>query len=107
MGSLTRSHPSCGSRRMAYWNHKSTSGSLPSEIRQEEEEKKQAELLREAHEAELQRLGDARQRLRELKLRLAELEPLKEKAWDEVTEAEEAQLETELALRAEIAELAA
>mmetsp|Transcript_13021 Transcript_13021/g.27078 ORF Transcript_13021/g.27078 Transcript_13021/m.27078 type:complete len:100 (+) Transcript_13021:1-300(+) len=92
---------------MAYWNHASTSGLLPSEIRKQEELKKEAELLREAQEAERRKHSEGLQRLKELKLQLAALEPLKEKGWDELTEEDEKQMETEVALRDEISGLEA
>lgn len=46
-----------------------------------------------------------KKKLKELKEQLEELDTLKEKPWDELTEEEETQLEGEVDLRAEIAEL--
>eukprot|EP00928_Gymnodinium_smaydae_P067409 TRINITY_DN50372_c0_g1_i1.p2 TRINITY_DN50372_c0_g1~~TRINITY_DN50372_c0_g1_i1.p2 ORF type:complete len:121 (+),score=34.68 TRINITY_DN50372_c0_g1_i1:1090-1452(+) len=88
---------------MAFWKHQS--GILPSEIKALEEKEKQAQLLRDEQAAERQRLSEKRQRLEELKLQLAKIEPLKEKSWDELTEDDEVQLDAEIQLREEIAEL--
>mmetsp|Transcript_47528 Transcript_47528/g.133788 ORF Transcript_47528/g.133788 Transcript_47528/m.133788 type:complete len:642 (-) Transcript_47528:174-2099(-) len=84
------------------------------EIRKlEREAKKAAEKKAEQEkEAAIQARKDAekaergeKKKLKELKEQLQQLEALKDKEWDELTEEDEEQLEGEVALRAEIAEL--
>lgn len=75
-------------------------------------EKKQKEEAEQAKEAEKEqrrgidkKLQDDEKRLPKLKAKLAELEKLKDKEWDELNSDDEAQLEGELDLRAEVVEL--
>lgn len=84
------------------------------EIRKiEKERKKEAERKeQEAKEQEKQALRnveqsqkDGKKKLKLLKAQLEELDALKEKDWDELTEEDEAQLELETEIRAQIAEL--
>jgi len=84
------------------------------EIRKLEREAKKAAALKEQQEkdAVVQARKDAasaekadKKKLKELKEKLAGLEAIKDKDWDEMTDEDEEQLEGEVALRAEIAEL--
>merc|ERR1719237_829461 len=60
---------------------------------------------KEAERARLKQIEDGEKLLKRLKKELAQLEELKEKEWDELTEEDEAQLEGEVDLRKRIADL--
>jgi len=84
------------------------------EIRKMERERaKEAERkAEEAKEQEKQAIRDfekaskdTKKRIKELKAELAKLDELKDKAWDELTDEDEEQLEGEIALRTELVEL--
>jgi translation initiation factor 2A len=84
------------------------------EIRKLEKERKKEAEKKEAEEkaAQKQKVAgieqaekDGKRRLKEIKQKLEELEALKDKEWDELTEEDEAELEGELDLRAELKEL--
>jgi len=71
----------------------------------EEAEKKEKEAAVQARKnAEKEERGE-KKKLKELKEKLALLDTLKEKEWDELTDEDEEQLEGEVDLRAEILEL--
>lgn len=66
-----------------------------------EAKEKEKQAIRDMEQAE----KDTKKKLKQLKAELEELEKLKDKAWDELTEEDEAALEGEITLRDQIAEL--
>merc|ERR1719182_909457 len=75
------------------------------EKKQKEEAEQAKEAAKEQRREIDKKLQDDEKRLPKLKAKLAELEKLKDKEWDELNSDDEAQLEGELDLRAEIVEL--
>jgi len=72
--------------------------------RKDAEEKEKAAAIQARKEADTAERND-KKKLKDLKDKLAQLDALKERAWDELTEEDEAQLEGEMDLRAQILEL--
>lgn len=71
----------------------------------EEAEKKEKEALIQARKDMEKEEKSEKKKLKQLKEKLAQLDALKDKEWDELTESDEEQLEGEVDLRAEILEL--
>jgi len=71
------------------------------EKKEQEEKEKRKEAIKSIEQGE----KDAKKRLKALKKELEELDLLKEKAWDELTDEDEEALEGEVGLREELAKL--
>lgn len=106
-----------GDRGGDRWGETTSGGMTHEELKEKLKEQRDAEkkaklaeeeaarLAKEAERAFFNQIEDSEKRLRKLKKELAKLQELKEKEWDELTEEDEAQLEGELALREQIAQL--
>jgi len=92
-----------GPKPLEEWEVKKMQREAKKEAERKELEAKEAEkeLLRNIVKEE----KDSKKKLKELKRQLEGLEELKEKDWDELTEEDDAQLEGEVELRQQIAEL--